>query len=126
MRKLTGKMNLNQPTQCTALTIHKEKVAAVLDYLNEFYSKEQVCQCGLIWIFFICTIDVNYFVRLFKSRVGMTPSALSWRIKLEFHHAIKLSFNISFFDVFSFVKIFFTLCQGNFNFGKPPGTDKDA
>ncbi|MGE8298863.1 AraC family transcriptional regulator [Sphingobacterium paramultivorum] len=38
---------LDQPTQCTALTIHKEKIAAVLDYLNEFYPKEHVNQWGL-------------------------------------------------------------------------------
>lgn len=32
---------LDRPTQCTALTIRKEKIASVLTYLNEFYPKEQ-------------------------------------------------------------------------------------
>src|SRR5690606_29507945 len=35
---------MERPTQCTALTIHQEKIAAVLDYLNEFYPKEQQSQ----------------------------------------------------------------------------------
>jgi len=33
---------LERPTQCSALTIRKEKIEAVLDYLNEFYPKEQL------------------------------------------------------------------------------------
>jgi len=35
---------LDRPTQCTALTIHKEKIDAVLNYLNEFYPKEELDQ----------------------------------------------------------------------------------
>lgn len=30
---------LGKPTQCTALTVSKEKIATVMDYLNEFYPK---------------------------------------------------------------------------------------